>query len=64
MDFPFALKGVQVVKTAGTAADGAVYYIDAPPQDVTYTYVVDNTGEAAGLPWSSATVWSTTAVAR
>jgi uncharacterized repeat protein (TIGR01451 family) len=46
VDFPFALKGIEVVKTAGTAADGDIYYIDSA-QGVTYTYVVTNTGEVA-----------------
>ncbi len=43
-DFGYALPGIQIVKTAGNAADGEVEYIDHP-QSVTYTYVVTNTGE-------------------
>jgi uncharacterized repeat protein (TIGR01451 family) len=36
---------IQVVKTAGTAADGAEFV--TPPGNVTYTYVVTNTGPVA-----------------
>jgi uncharacterized repeat protein (TIGR01451 family) len=37
--------GIHIVKTAGDAADGAVFSADAGP--VTYTYVVSNTGPLA-----------------
>ncbi|MEQ8718422.1 MAG: VWA domain-containing protein [Acidimicrobiales bacterium] len=38
--------GVKIVKTAGTAADGAAFEVTGPyPADVTYTYVITNTGD-------------------
>ncbi|MCX7669081.1 MAG: hypothetical protein N2439_03290, partial [Anaerolineae bacterium] len=37
--------GINLVKTAGTAADGATYYINAPGASVTYYYTVTNTGD-------------------
>ncbi|MGC8780242.1 MAG: DUF7507 domain-containing protein, partial [Anaerolineae bacterium] len=37
--------GINIVKTAGTAADGATYYINAPGAAVTYAYTVTNTGD-------------------
>ena len=37
--------GIQLVKTAGNAPDGQVLYLNqAPPANVTYTYVVTNSG--------------------
>ncbi len=43
-DFGYALPGIELVKTAGNAADGETEYIDSP-QSVTYTYTYTNTGE-------------------
>ena len=43
-DFGYALPGVQIVKTAGNAADGDTEYI-TPGDDVVYHYTVTNTGE-------------------
>ncbi len=36
---------ISVVKTAGNAADGATYQTEVFPNNVSYTYVVTNTGE-------------------
>jgi uncharacterized repeat protein (TIGR01451 family) len=44
-DFGYARAGIIMVKTAGNAADGATYYINAPSASVTYTYRYTNTGE-------------------
>ncbi len=43
-DFGYALPGIELVKTAGNAADGETEYIDSP-QSVTFTYTYTNTGE-------------------
>ena len=43
-DFGYALPGIELVKTAGNAADGETEYIDSP-QSITYTYTYTNTGE-------------------
>jgi len=43
-DFGYAKASIELVKTAGNAADGQVEYIDHP-QQITYTYVFTNTGE-------------------
>ena len=43
-DFGYALPGIELVKTAGDAADGETEYIDSP-QNVTFTYTYTNTGE-------------------
>jgi hypothetical protein len=38
--------GLEIIKTAGNAPDGAVEYLPGPPpQNVTYTYTVRNTGD-------------------
>ncbi|TMG24206.1 MAG: hypothetical protein E6H96_07285, partial [Chloroflexi bacterium] len=37
--------GIQVVKTAGSAADGATYTTEAFPNNVTYHYTITNTGQ-------------------
>jgi len=39
--------GINVVKTAGTAADGATYYLNTPGGNVTYVYTVTNTGDVS-----------------
>jgi len=44
-DFGYARAGIALVKTAGNAANGATYYINAPSAPVTYTYRYTNTGE-------------------
>ena len=36
---------IELIKTAGTAADGEIYYIQHLPSIVTYHYVVTNTGD-------------------
>ena len=43
-DFGYALPGIELVKTAGNAADGEIEYIESP-QSVTFTYTYTNTGE-------------------
>ncbi|HHB90867.1 MAG TPA: hypothetical protein ENK60_06120, partial [Anaerolineae bacterium] len=43
-DFGYALAGIQLVKTAGNAADGEVEYIEGA-QQVTFKYTYTNTGE-------------------
>ena len=43
-DFGYARPGIQIVKTAGNAADGDTEYI-ASGDDVVYHYTVTNTGE-------------------
>ncbi len=40
-----AMPALEVVKTAGGAADGDVLYVANPPQTVTYTYTITNTGD-------------------
>ncbi len=37
--------GIELIKTAGTAADGEEYVTEAFPDNVTYHYAVTNTGE-------------------
>ncbi|MDH7486775.1 MAG: SdrD B-like domain-containing protein [Anaerolineae bacterium] len=45
-DFGYAMAGIQVVKTAGNAADGEIEYLNGPtPVDVTYYFVVTNQGD-------------------
>ena len=36
--------GINVIKTAGTAANGATYYLNTPGGSVTYAYTVTNSG--------------------
>ena len=48
VDFPYALASLDMVKTAGNAADGAIEYVQGPaPVSVVYTYTVVNDGDVA-----------------
>ncbi len=44
-DFGFAKAAIEVVKTAGAAADGATLYLKSPGGNVVYTYKVTNKGD-------------------